>query len=229
MKNIILLHGAIGSHEQLNPLVHELKQLGYNVFSFSFSGHGESPFQKEFSIPQFAKELLEFINHNKLQKVDVFGYSMGGYVALYLSTLHPNTIGKIITLGTKFTWDPLIAQNEIKQLQPELIKLKIPKFAQALEQRHGKDWETLLSHTSKLMIGLGDSNLLNADTFQKIKNKVYIGLANNDTMVSDGETQLVADAIVNSERFWVQEAKHPIETVNPVDLANVINQFLNAS
>lgn len=223
MKNIILLHGAIGSKEQLNPLAIELKQLGYKVFSFNFSAHGMAPFQNEFSITQFATELLEFINQNKLQKADVFGYSMGGYIALYLSALQPNLIGRIITLGTKFAWDPVIAQNEIKQLQPEVIKLKIPKFATALEARHGKDWETLLSHTSKLMIGLGDSNLLNADRFQKIKNKVYIGLSNNDTMVTDEETQLVADAIKNSERFWIQDAKHPIETVNSVDLANVIN------
>ena len=50
MKNIILLHGAIGAKDQLEPLAAELKQQGYNVFTLSFSGHGQTPFQVNFGI-----------------------------------------------------------------------------------------------------------------------------------------------------------------------------------
>jgi esterase/lipase len=226
MKNIILLHGAIGSQEQLNPLASELSHFGFKVFSFNFSGHGMAPFQKAFSIPQFAQELLVFINQNKLQMVDVFGYSMGGYVALYLSTLQPNLIGRIITLGTKFAWDPVTAEKEIKQLQPEQIKVKVPKFAVALEKRHGEKWELLLNQTAQLMIALGEFNLLNKKSLENIKSKVFLGLAEHDSMVTNEETQLVAETILNANQYSIKDAKHPIETVDSNLLAKQINQFL---
>lgn len=226
MKTIILLHGAIGSQEQLSPLASELNLLGYKVFSFDFSGHGMVPFKNEFSVPQFANELLDFINQNKFQMVDVFGYSMGGYVALYLSTLQPNLIGRIVTLGTKFAWDPITAEKEIKQLQPEQIKVKVPKFAIALEKRHGENWELLLNHTAQLMIGLGKYNILDKKNLQSIKSKVFLGLAENDAMVTEGETQGVAETIVNAERYLIKNAKHPIETVDSNLLAKLINQLL---
>ncbi|MCA6435259.1 MAG: alpha/beta fold hydrolase [Bacteroidetes bacterium] len=226
MKNIILLHGAIGSQEQLNPLASELKHFGFKVFSFNFSGHGMAPFQKAFGIPQFAQELLVFINQNKLQMVDVFGYSMGGYVALYLSSLQPNLIGRIVTLGTKFAWDPVTAEKEIKQLQPEQIKVKVPKFAVALEKRHGEKWELLLNQTAQLMIALGEFNLLNKKSLENIKSKVFLGMAEHDSMVTDDETQGVAETIVNAERYFIKAAEHPIETVDSGLLAKQINQFL---
>ena len=137
MKNIILLHGAIGAKDQLEPLAVELKQQGYNVFMLNFSGHGQIPFQIHFSIEQFALELEQFIEANNLQRPTVFGYSMGGYVALYLAKQQPNILGNIIILGTKFEWSPAIAQKEVKMLDSKTIMEKVPKFAEALQKRPG--------------------------------------------------------------------------------------------
>ena len=133
MKQIILLHGAIGAKNQLELLAIELKQQGYHVFALSFSGHGQTPFQTNFGIEQFALELEEFIKTNNLQQSSVFGYSMGGYVALYLAYQQPTLLGNIITLGTKFEWSSEIAQKEIKMLDAKTIIEKVPKFAEALQ------------------------------------------------------------------------------------------------
>ena len=113
MKPIILLHGAIGAKDQLEPLAKELSGNGFQTYSFNFSGHGQSPFQNQFSISQFSNELLEFVVKTHLIRPAIFGYSMGGYVALYLASQKPDGLGKIITLGTKFVWSPEIAVKEI--------------------------------------------------------------------------------------------------------------------
>lgn len=222
MKSIILLHGAIGAKDQLEPLANELLAKGYQTYSFNFSGHGKTPYSTEFSIKHFAFELDRFITENHLLKPDVFGYSMGGYVALYLASQKPDSLGKIITLGTKFQWDPVIAQQETKMLDAKTIAVKIPKFAAALETRHGKDWQLLLQRTADMMVDLGNNNLLDPRTFSQIKNKVLIGLADGDTMVSVEETDNAASKIVGSSRYTLQNTKHPIESVNIVELANII-------
>lgn len=225
MKTIILLHGAIGAKDQLEPLAVELKQQGYNVFTFSFSGHGQTPFQTHFGIEQFALELEQFISKNNLQQPTVFGYSMGGYVALYLAKQQPNLLGNIITLGTKFEWSPEIAKKEVKMLDSQTIIEKVPKFAEALQKRHGQDWELLLQKTAEMMLSLGNKNALTLNDFTTIENKVLIGLADKDNMVSLEETTAVYKQLKNGAMYMLPNTKHPIETVDVKFLTEIIIRF----
>jgi pimeloyl-ACP methyl ester carboxylesterase len=225
MNPIILLHGAIGAKDQLEPLAKELAAKGYQTYSFNFSGHGQTSFQNQFDIKQFAEELKLFIEMNNLVQPDVFGYSMGGYVALYLASQNSNILGRIITLGTKFEWSPAIAQREIKMLDAKIISEKVPKFAEALQKRHGIDWQLLLQRTADMMIDLGNNNLLNPITFSQIKNRVCIGLADGDTMVSSEETDNAASKIVGAGRYTLQNTKHPIETANLNELLHAITNL----
>lgn len=226
MKNIILLHGAIGAKDQLEPLSNELKQNGNNVYTLSFSGHGQIPFQNNFGIEQFALELEHFIKENHLEKPTVFGYSMGGYVALYLAHQQPTLLGNIITLGTKFEWSPEIAKKEIKMLDSKTIFEKVPKFAEALKTKHGNDWETLLQKTAEMMLGLGNNNVLSLDKISTIENKVMIGLADKDIMVSLEETTMVYKQLKNGSMYMLPNTKHPIESVNVKLVSNMIKAFL---
>ena len=224
MKNIILLHGAVGAKDQLEPLAVELKQHGYNVYTLSFSGHGQTPFQTHFGIEQFALELEEFIKENKLDKPTVFGYSMGGYVALYLAKQQPNLLGNIITLGTKFEWSPEIAKKEVKMLDSKTIIEKVPKFAEALQKRHGQDWELLLQKTAEMMLSLGNKNALSLNDFASIENKVLIGLADKDNMVSLEETTAVYKQLKNGAMYMLPNTKHPIESVNLLLLGSFVDE-----
>ena len=225
MKTIILLHGAIGANDQLEPLVKELTQKDFQVFSFNFSGHGKKSFQNNFGIEQFADELEQFIATHHLEKPNVFGYSMGGYVALYLAHKQPTLLGNIITLGTKFEWTPEIAQKETKMLDAKTILEKVPKFAEDLKTRHGNEWELLLSKTAEMMLSLGTNNVLALNDYTTIENKILIGLADKDTMVSLAETTAVYKQLKNGAMYMLPNTKHPIETVNVGLLGKIIGEF----
>lgn len=227
MKNIILLHGAIGAKDQLEPLANELNQQGFNVFTLSFGGHGQIPFQTNFGIEQFALELEQFIKVNNLITPTVFGYSMGGYVALYLAHQQHTLLGNIITLGTKFEWSPEISEKEVKMLDAKTITAKVPKFAEALKTRHGNDWELLLQKTAEMMLSLGKKNALSLHDFTSIQNKVLIGLADKDNMVSLPETTAVYKQLPNGNMYMLPNTKHPIETVNCNLLAKIIANCSN--
>ena len=147
---------------------------------------------------------------------------MGGYVALYLAHRNPSILGNIITLGTKFEWSPEIAQKEVKMLDSKTIIEKVPKFAEALQKRHGKDWELLLQKTAEMMLNLGNENALSLTDFTTIENKVLIGLADKDTMVSLEETTAVYKQLKNGAMYMLPNTKHPIETVDVGLLVKVI-------
>ena len=133
MQHILLLHGAIGAMDQLSDLENDLAD-SFFVHRINFSGHGGSPLSDDpFSIKLFAEDVLLFLDKEQIETIHIFGYSMGGYVAMYLAKHHPQKIKKIITLATKFAWDVTIAANEIKMLNAEKIEEMLPQFANSLK------------------------------------------------------------------------------------------------
>ena len=185
------------------------------------------PFKfKGFGIEVFAEELHDFIISKGLNKPDVFGYSMGGFVALYLASQNQSLLGKIITLGTKFAWDPETSAKEAAMLDPEKIEEKIPKFADALKQRHSEEnWKQLLSKTAGMMHALGKNKLLTEDKLKQIQNNVLIGIADKDNMVSVEETTAVYKTLPNASMYMLPNSKHPIEQINTGLLNKIILDF----
>ena len=130
MKNLLVLHGAIGSKSQFDSIA-SLLDNQFDIHLLNFSGHGGEAFKENFNISQFADDVLTYLKLNKIASIDIFGYSMGGYVALYLAKNHPEKVGKIITLGTKLSWTPDIAAKETKMLVADKIEEKIPAIKRA--------------------------------------------------------------------------------------------------
>jgi len=216
MTPILLLHGALGSKLQLEPLKKLLEIKGCTVYSINFSGHsGKSVKQKEFGIELFAQDVLEFLELESIQAVDIFGYSMGGCVALLFAHLYPLHVGKIITLGTKYDWSPESAENETSKLDPEKILLKVPAFARILEHRHApNDWKELLHKTKTMMHALGNNPLLNKENLNLIKHPTTILLGDEDDMADRDFSIQIADWLPNGEFKLLEATPHPIEKVN---------------
>lgn len=224
MKNILLIHGALGASAQFNTLKEKLADT-FNVYTLEFPGHGKTRSTANFSIPIFAESLKDFIYVNQLQQVTIFGYSMGGYVALYLASKKPELIEKIITLGTKFDWNPESALKESQLLNPEKIQEKVPAFAKSLESLHGENWKNVLQQTASMMIAMGEKNPLNESDFNQIKCACILGVGDSDTMVSQEETKRVANWIKNSEFYLLENTIHPIEKVSVEKLIDVIGMY----
>jgi len=225
MKTLILLHGALGSREELKVLEEKLSP-HFNLHLIEFEGHGQSPLNGEFSIPAFAAQVSGHIQKNNLAPANLFGYSMGGYVALYLASEQPNLIDSIITLGTKFNWTPESALKETRMLNPDVINEKVPKFGEYLSKLHGKDnWKVLLKRTADLMISLGDNELL-SPRFSAISNQCFLGRGSLDNMVSREETFKAVTAIPNASYFELEDMPHPLLKVSPELLSQKVRSCL---
>lgn len=217
MEKLLLLHGAIGSSVQLEPVAKRLEE-NFKIYLFNFSGHGGKKIPADkFSIELFADELNNFIDKNKLDGINIYGYSMGGYVALYAARHFPDRINKIFTTATKFDWTETTSVKESKMLNPEKILEKIPKFAEELSLRHSpEDWKVVLNKTAEMMIGLGKNNRLKDEDFTLIENEVMVSVGDRDTMVSIEETVDVFRKLKNGKLLILPDTPHPIEKI-PAD------------
>lgn len=224
---LLLLHGALGAASQFDSLQQMLEAQGRKVYTLNFSGHGGKPAsQKGFSIPVFADEVFDFLEQNALSQVDIFGYSMGGYVALWLAAHRPEKINKIFTLGTKFDWSEAGAVFETKKLNPDKILEKVPAFAKVLEERHKPlDWKEVMLNTAALMRDLGREPLLHKEVLCSISTQSCIAVGDTDDMVNRFHSEDVSKLLTNASFMTMKETPHMIERINLALLGQTLNEF----
>lgn len=227
MKQIVLLHGAIGSMEQLEPLAGILKEQ-FVVHLVNLPGHGGEPFPAGgFSMETFADAVLQYLDDNSIDTISFFGYSMGGYVALLFAKKYPQRVEKIITLATKFLWDETIAAKEIKMLQPDVIEEKLPAFAAALAKRHAPlNWKEHLMYTQQLLTGLGKQNILSVENCREISTPCLLMLGDRDKMVTLAETVEVYNTLPDAALAVLPQTSHPVEKADTCLLKFYIEHFL---
>jgi pimeloyl-ACP methyl ester carboxylesterase len=224
--DLIILHGALGSEAQFEQLK-ALLSPNFNVFNFNFSGHGGRAFEGPFSIDRFARELALFMHDKGLANAAIFGYSMGGYVALRFAHLYPEKCTGIFTLGTKFHWTPESAARETAMLNVEKMKEKIPQFCEVLRKRHAPlDWEMVVEETKAMMTRLGSGEAIHPREM-RISIPVTISVGDADNMVSREESAEAAAAIPGAAYLVFEGFKHPIEQVDQQLLAREIQTFLS--
>jgi pimeloyl-ACP methyl ester carboxylesterase len=225
-ENLILLHGALGSQAQLVELKAILDE-AFNVYLLDFSGHGGHLYEGVFSIDLFVDDTIQYMYKHQLTKSHIFGYSMGGYVALKLAHEHPAKAGKIITMGTKYKWDPESAAREVRMMNPEVIEQKIPAFAASLAARHQPaDWKKIMRLTAEMMTELGAGLAMTAADFAAIENEVLVCIGTDDHMVSIGESEMTASQLQHGQLKIIEGFKHPLESVDKNRLASICSEFL---
>lgn len=220
MKKLIILHGALGSKAQFEVLA-KLLETHFGIYTFDFDGHGaKSASETNYSIELFARNLEAFMKSNHIEKPLIFGYSMGGFVALKLESMCPGSIEQLVTLGTKFDWTPASAEKEVKMLNAEKIEEKVPSFAAYLKSLHGEDnWKKVLERTARMMLEMGNEPVLTAADFSQIQVPVQLLRGSKDIMVSEEETEKVREQLADSTYREVANWQHPINLISPEELA----------
>lgn len=222
---LLLLHGAIGAKTQFEPWLPLLEPY-FTCHTLNFEGHGDNHNDTIFSIPSFATQTIKYIDKHIDKPVYVFGYSMGGYVGLYIAQHYPDKIDKLFTLATKLAWDIETAEKEVKMLDADKILQKVPKFAEELQKRHtGLGWIKVLEKTADLMIELGKNPLISADSVKKIDIPVQMGVGDKDNMVSIRETLDICGSIKNSNFYVLPNTSHPVEKIDIEILLPLLRVF----
>jgi esterase/lipase len=233
MKNLksdlIFLHGALGYSADLSPLMDIFKEKGFNTHSFTFSGHGQATNEPpEFRIDHFAKDLESFLKNNDFYNPIVFGYSMGGYVALYYQAhFDDSPLKGIFTYGTKFNWSQETVTKELPMLNPEHLMIKYPQFVETLKTKHGERWKQVLLSTAHLMQNLEKLDSLTKEDVADISIPVVLIRGDQDRMVTSEETNLTSAWIPRSQVKTVAHSKHELERSNLKEIAEVVFQYMD--
>lgn len=226
LPDLLLLHGALGASAQFEPLL-PLLDGRFRAHTLDFEGHGNAPVrERPFRTEHFAENVLDHMDGQALEGAAIFGYSMGGYVALYLARTRPERVRRVATLGTKLYWDAETAAREVKLLDPDKIAEKVPHFARALEARHtASGWRTVLRKTAEMMTALGERSALQPEDFGQIQTRVRVCVGDRDTTVGVDEALRGYRSLPQGELEVLPGTPHPLEKVDPARLARLLMDF----
>lgn len=96
---LLFLHGLGSSSEDWEYQVPYFAKK-FKVITIDFRGFGKSDKPDSgYSIPEFAQDVIDFLNLQKIEQVTLVGVSMGGMVALECAAEFPNRIKSIVAVN----------------------------------------------------------------------------------------------------------------------------------
>lgn len=140
---LVLLHGAAGCTSlETAPLMRRLES-DFHVVAIDFHGHGASPSDEpSVSFDLFAEDVLACVDALDLRNVSIFGFSMGGNVALDVARRAPEQVHAVAAHGANVTWTEERAADMQVRLDANALLKKSERLADHLASHH-EDWRRL--------------------------------------------------------------------------------------
>jgi pimeloyl-ACP methyl ester carboxylesterase len=121
---LVVLHGTymtIGTMGQIVPELAKSRQ----VIATELQGNGHTAdIDRPFSYEQMADDVAALQRHLQIDEADVFGFSMGGGVALQVAIRHPEVVRKLVVASASYTSEGLYPEvgEAIETITPELFE-----------------------------------------------------------------------------------------------------------
>lgn len=103
-KPLLILHGFLGMSDNWKTLGTQFADLGYQVHMLDLRNHGRSFHSDTFNYEVMMEDVVAYCKFHHLTDVAIIGHSMGGKIAMFLATNHPELVDKLIVadIGPKY-------------------------------------------------------------------------------------------------------------------------------
>lgn len=223
---LLLLPGLLGSiASQWPPFAQSLSDQ-FQVLLVDLRGHGRSTNSADSLEPgRMMQDVADFLDGMGVTAVHVAGYSLGGYLGLMLALNQPRRVQTLLLHATKFYWSADAVDQMQRQLNPETMAAKVPKYAEQLAQEHGgRHWRTLVRQAAALVGELGQSGLTEK-VLGGVACPVLVSVGERDSLVPIREALRVARMLPQGELLVLPGVRHPFQTVRPVPLLPMMASF----
>ena len=116
---LVVLHGAYMTIDAMGPILPGLAGTR-RVIAVELQGHGRTAdvADRPITYEGMADDTAALLRHLEIEQADVFGYSMGGAVALQLAIHHPGLVRKLVIASASYTSDGM--QPELHEMIPSI-------------------------------------------------------------------------------------------------------------
>ena len=122
---VVLLHGAFMTiTNNWTGWIGELSKTRKEI-AVELQGHGRTAdIDRDISSANLADDVAALLDHLKIPRADLIGYSMGGGVAMQCAIRHPEKVRKVVVISARFRHDGAVkeALDALPQLTAEAFK-----------------------------------------------------------------------------------------------------------
>ena len=223
---LVFLHGAFGTAEGWGGILSTLAKT-HQVIVVELQGHGHTgDIDRPLSFRQMAEDVAALLQNLKIKEADVFGYSMGGGVALALAIQHPDLVRKLAILGatagaTKDTYDSE-AYKQFKSITPENFNFPQVKEPYTRVAPDPSKWSVLVAK----IIQMDDAfQGFAAKDVQAIQAQTLIMLGDHDGVRPEHAVEMFR-LIPNSQLAIFPASDHFLLFMNPEKVLSTLMSFL---
>ena len=120
---LLLLHGAYMTIDLMGPLLPGLAR-SRQVIAVELQGHGHTAdIDRPITYEQMADDAAALLGYLGVGRADVFGFSMGGAVALQVAIRHPDVVRRLVVASASFSSDGMhaVAWEMFPSITPEMF------------------------------------------------------------------------------------------------------------
>lgn len=112
---MLLLHGGLGAGDMFAPLLPALSAK-HQVITVDLQGHGRTALgERPFGLEGQGADMAAVLDHLKIRKADVVGYSMGGGVAFQFAAQHPERVNKLVLISAGYASNAFFPEMRAQQ------------------------------------------------------------------------------------------------------------------
>jgi len=241
---LVLIAGLASDSQSWHPVINGLAG-HFRVVVFDNRGIGRTRYPREsFQISTLARDTVCLLDELAIEKADILGHSMGGYIAQEIAIEYPQRVNRLILAGACAA-----TSQKNKILLGGLLKI--------LES--GRSYESFIREFFSLIFtpeymgnkGIIDpavksaldypfpvtadgfrlqldalSNFSSLDRLSRIGTAALLMAGRKDTLVTAEESQLLADEIASAKIIYLENAAHAFQVEQPDSFIEYVVGFL---
>jgi pimeloyl-ACP methyl ester carboxylesterase len=244
---VILLQHFTGNMDNWDPEVTNAIAINHPVILFNNKGVGSSKGTTPDNISEMARDAVDFIYALGYNKVNILGFSLGGFIGQKIATDYPELIHKLILAGTGSIGGKAIAQleshlekafvdgpdrvliNLFFSKTPNSIKAGEAFLERLAERKLHRDLPTsqaTIASQARAIIEYGLATDEDNKELKSIKQPVLIVNGSDDVMVDSSNSYKMLQNIPNAKLVLWSDSGHGGIFQYSEDFTREVNSFL---
>jgi pimeloyl-ACP methyl ester carboxylesterase len=248
---VVFLQCFRGNLDLWDPILIDTIAAEHDVIMVDASGVGRSTGDTPRTVPDYATDIMTFIAALGLDTVDLFGFSMGGFVAQEIALRRPYLVRRLILAGTgpeggrgMHTWSPDLRSHLFKDEQDGEDLLALFFAPSETSRAKGTAYiERIFSRTSDaddptspatrdaqvdVIAGWGIPDASRLARLQGLRLPTLVANGDHDIVVPTPNSFLLAGHIPDAEMVLYPDAAHGAPFQYPGEFGRRVNEFLAA-